>query len=265
MDEYYDTKEADEKNQSKTRFPSRMSCGGLKRGHPKSRSKERFAVQEAAIVGFNDNTFMRGMTRVKDVVSRIAYNLPATGELDTDSWLAPDEGKGMGPKVSTSCRYFTCSRQIPPESKAAFDKYVDPHSVLQRMETEGMAHCYENKVVYLQLDNGRLETKDPAGFMEGDVVELGFFVQGFKKNGNDGVVRLVMRMLTLLDRDTSQKAGIAHRQARKPIEHPIRTFNEMLTASNHVDRKKRMLHLSDSEDNKMPLTRRCQEPFPADR
>ncbi|KAJ7156912.1 hypothetical protein C8R43DRAFT_1125483 [Mycena crocata] len=219
--------------------------------------KERFAAQEAAIVGFNDDTFMRGITRVKDVVSRIVYNLPATGELDADSWLAPDEGKGMGPKVSTSCRYFTCGRQIPPESKAAFDKYVDPHSVLQRMETEGMAHCYENEVAYLQLDNGRLETKDPAGFMEGDVVELGFSVQGFKKNGNDGVVRLVMRTLTLLDRDTSQKAGIARRQARKPIERPIiRTFNGMLTASNRVDRKKRTLHLSDSEDDEMPLTRR---------
>ncbi|KAJ7120510.1 pectin lyase fold/virulence factor [Mycena crocata] len=149
--------------------------------------RERFAAQEAAIVGFNDDTFMRGITRVKDVVSRVAYDLPANGELDADSWLAAEEGNGMGPKVSSSCRYFTCGREIPPESKAVFEKYVDPHNVLQKMETNGMAHCFENEVAYLQLDNGRLETKDPAGFMEGDVVELGFSVQGFKKNANDGV------------------------------------------------------------------------------
>ncbi|KAJ7083038.1 hypothetical protein C8R43DRAFT_1142735 [Mycena crocata] len=271
MDEYYDTKEAAERvgkwgdilaapenkdhtvtmvaanidmrkiSIQKRDFPLAWVAVALNadvlRAESDKERKERFAVQEVAIVGFDDDTFMRGITRVKDVVSRIAYNLPATGELDADSWLAPDEGKGMGPK-------------------AAFDKYIDPHSVLQRMETEGMAHFYENEVVYLQLDNGRLETKDPAGFMEGDVVKLGFFVQGFKKNSNDGVVRLVMRTLTLLDRDTSQKAGIARRQARKPIEHPIWTFNGMLTASNRVNRKKRTFHLSDSEDNKMPLTRR---------
>ncbi|KAJ7180404.1 hypothetical protein C8R43DRAFT_942034 [Mycena crocata] len=218
--------------------------------------RERFAAQEAAIVGFNDDTFMRGITRVKDVVSRVAYDLPANGELDADSWLAADEGNGMGPKVSSSCRYFTCGREIPPESKAVFEKYVDPHNVLQKMETNGMAHCFENEVAYLQLDNGRLETKDPAGFMEGDVVELGFSVQGFKKNANDGVVRLVMRTLTLLERETSQKASIARRQARKPIERPIRTFNGMLTVSNRVDRKKRTFHLSDSEDEEMPSTRR---------
>ncbi|KAJ7144787.1 hypothetical protein C8R43DRAFT_953868 [Mycena crocata] len=110
---------------------------------------------------------MCGITRVKDVVSWIAYDLPVNRELDTDSWLAADEGNGMGPKVLTSCRYFTCGRQIPSETKAVFDK---------KMETDGMAHCYENEVADLQLENGRLETKDPASFMEGDVVELGLSI-----------------------------------------------------------------------------------------
>ncbi|KAJ7168058.1 hypothetical protein C8R43DRAFT_945329 [Mycena crocata] len=152
--------------------------------------RERFAAQEVAIVGFNDDTFMCSITRVKDVVSWIAYDLPANRELDTHSWLAADEGNDLLLAVG----------KVPLKQRP----------FLTKMETDGMAHCYENEVADLQLENGR---------------------------------------------ETSQKASIACRQARKPIELPIWTFNGMLTTSNHVDRKKRTFHLSKSEDDEMPLTR----------
>ncbi|KAJ7087396.1 hypothetical protein C8R43DRAFT_1142335 [Mycena crocata] len=185
------------------------------------RGRERFTAQEAAIVGFNEDNFIRGISKVQDIVRLIVYDLPGTGEIDSDTWLETDNREGLGPKVVSSCRYFTSGHRIPAESKADFDKYVNPHEVLKKMQTEYMAHCYENEVSYMQLVNDKLETKDPAGFMEGDVVELGFSLQGFKKGADGGVVRLIMRSLTLLDRETSQKASLARRQARKPIEHPI--------------------------------------------
>ncbi|KAJ7180383.1 hypothetical protein C8R43DRAFT_942019 [Mycena crocata] len=183
--------------------------------------RERFAAQEVAIVGFNDDTFMCGITRVKDVVSWIAYDLPANRELDTDSWLAAD--KGNVDKFPLKQRPFL-TKKWKPMVWPTVTKMKWQICSLKTDEAEGNVKMSE-VVNLLRVAQSR-----------GSRFEGG-------KDGTRGVERLMMRTLTLLERETSQKASIVCRQARKPIEPPIWTFNGMLTTSNHVDRKKRTFRL----------------------
>ncbi|KAJ7711527.1 hypothetical protein B0H14DRAFT_2645707 [Mycena olivaceomarginata] len=83
--------------------------------------------------------------------------------------------------------------------------------------SEETAHCMDNSVAYLERKNDKLIIKDPAGFREGDIVQLGFAVVAYRTYVEDNiphyVCKLVTHTLTLLDNSVT-KAVYAKRNAR---------------------------------------------------
>ncbi|KAJ7321332.1 hypothetical protein DFH08DRAFT_662266, partial [Mycena albidolilacea] len=121
-------------------------------------------------------------------------------------------------QISSNCRYFTVGPNIPSEARTKFHPKTDPHGVLVRHLSENLAHCFDNDVVMYMVFKGeewsivapillkglyRYVEKDPGTFKTGDIVEMGFALVAWKKQGKnvgpDWSCMLVLRTLTFLD------------------------------------------------------------------
>ncbi|KAJ7816409.1 hypothetical protein B0H14DRAFT_2190476, partial [Mycena olivaceomarginata] len=83
----------------------------------------------------------------------------------------------QGQEITSNCRYFTVGSNIPAALKAPFHPQTDPNGVLSAHLSDKVAHCADNDVVYMALDDDKLVwyiEKDPATFKTGDIVEMGF-------------------------------------------------------------------------------------------
>ncbi|KAJ7760887.1 hypothetical protein DFH07DRAFT_957417 [Mycena maculata] len=137
-------------------------------------------------------------------IQEMAYKMSLKFEADQMTpWVRDHHNDSHGQVISSNSRYFTASRQIPDSARCPFDKRVDPAGVLAKLQTDTIVHCHDNDVAYLQLKDTRLVRKDPAGFRQGDIVEMGFAIVAYRTSkageGLKYTCKLALRTLTFLD------------------------------------------------------------------
>ncbi|KAJ7826674.1 hypothetical protein B0H14DRAFT_2595681 [Mycena olivaceomarginata] len=129
-------------------------------------NRVKYARQHVKIVGFNNAAFKRALNVIQDVAYLLVTAVPA-GQMEP--WVPEIESDELGVSLVANCRYFTLGRDIRPEARMEFDQFVP---------------------------------KDPAGFREGDIVQVGFAVIAYKTKSHNEMAKytckLVLRTLTLL-------------------------------------------------------------------
>nr|GAT46788.1 predicted protein [Mycena chlorophos] len=116
----------------------------------------------------------------------------------------------VGEVMSFDARYFTRGN-IPKAARVAFGLDVDPAGVLSSFVGEQYAHCADNVVHYLQLDEDRIVPKAPSSFRENDTVQVGFTLTAFSsKSSNNGcqlIMKPVLRTVVHVDSTLSRSSG----------------------------------------------------------
>ncbi|KAJ7939193.1 hypothetical protein B0H13DRAFT_2300946 [Mycena leptocephala] len=151
----------------------------------------KYARQHSVIVGYTNTEFKRSLGVVQEVAYMLSTSLP---EGQMGPWTPDMEDDIYGGCFVTNSRYFTVGRNIPAEARVEF-----------------------GNVAYLEMKKDKLITKDPAGFREGDIVQLGFAVVAYRTHVEDNAphytCKLVTRLLTLLDNNVT-KAAYTKRNTR---------------------------------------------------
>ncbi|KAJ7488772.1 hypothetical protein B0H11DRAFT_1912918 [Mycena galericulata] len=173
------------------------------------RDRIRFLRQRVTIAGFDAEVFKTAVNKVEE----LAFELASTFESNkVENWGRPERSDCIDPDhgllIRAENRYFFSGRGVMGSTRCPFNRYVDPDSILSNLQTADLAHCFENEVSYLEFKNKKYGRKDPAGFRQGDIVEVGVSIVAFTKQSRDKgdtyVCKLVMRTLTLLSNELTK-------------------------------------------------------------
>ncbi|KAJ7858190.1 hypothetical protein B0H13DRAFT_1901957 [Mycena leptocephala] len=217
----------------------------------------RAARQYATLVGFGNEKFETSLKNLQEV----AYVVHLSFDHDSvESWAPEWKEDACGTLLTGACRYFTTGKDIPDEYRLSFPIKVDPAQVLTRLQTNDIAHCFDNDVSYLEIKNGRYVSKDPAGFRIGDIVQMGVAVAAFKvsKGTEDPkyVCKLVMKSLTFLDGEITKKAHLSRNKERALARSEVKKPGPIIK----VSMKRRFEYVdSDSEEEGVPSARQRME------
>ncbi|KAJ6472417.1 hypothetical protein C8R45DRAFT_936310 [Mycena sanguinolenta] len=177
----------------------------------------RRARQHATIAGFNTACFQSAIDKIKDLSFEMSRHFD---EQDILTWCPTDDSVKLGHTVSGNCRYFTLGSDIREDQKTSFDKLTDPHGVLQQFVSPSVAHCFDNDVAYMALNNNSYVDHNPAFFRTGDIVEMGFTIVTWqinhdKSRGPRFGIQLVLRTLTFLDGAFTKEAAFTRKEAAR--------------------------------------------------
>ncbi|KAJ7247244.1 hypothetical protein C8J57DRAFT_1674002 [Mycena rebaudengoi] len=156
-----------------------------------------FVRRQASIVGLGTDQFTKALENILPVAIEVELAFDSN---DVTSWTPAPISDELGDSIQASARYFTLAKDAPEKQVVEFNSHLDPSGVLGGMLSKGIFHCADNDVKYMNLDGGKLSLKNPSGFREGDIVEMGFNVVAFKPQRDaKAVVKLVMKSLIFLD------------------------------------------------------------------
>ncbi|KAJ7320707.1 hypothetical protein DFH08DRAFT_713615 [Mycena albidolilacea] len=169
----------------------------------------QYARQHATLAGWDAPSFKKALENMQEA----AYTMYSAFSEDAIEPWRPEVSDPHNAEISSNCRYFTVGRNIPVDSRTKFHPRTDPHGVLTRFLSDGVAHCFDNDVMYMAsfsvsspipyITLRRYVEKDPGTFKTGDIVEMGFAFVAWKKPGKnvgpDWSCMLVLRTLTFLD------------------------------------------------------------------
>ncbi|KAJ7790413.1 hypothetical protein B0H14DRAFT_3501632 [Mycena olivaceomarginata] len=206
----------------------------------------QYARQHATLAGWDAPSFKKALENMQEV----AYTMySAFSEDAIDPWR-PEASDPHNAEISSNCRYFTVGRNIPVDSRTKFHPRTDPHGVLTRFLSDGVAHCFDNDVMYMAFKGDEYVEKDPGTFKTGDIVEMGFAFVAWKKPGKnvgpDWSCMLVLRTLTFLDGQFTKEAYFA-REAHRAERSMARATEDRGQADNHIP-KRRITATPDSDD-----------------
>ncbi|KAJ7802563.1 hypothetical protein B0H14DRAFT_3488338 [Mycena olivaceomarginata] len=187
-----------------------------------SRQHLKYARQHATLVGWDAPCFKKALENMQEA----AYTMySAFGEDTIEPWR-PDVQDDRNTQISSDCRYF---HQWP---------------------SHNVAHCFDNDVMYMVFKGDEYVEKDPGTFKTGDIVEMGFAMVAWKRQGKhtgpDWSCMLVLRTLTFLDGKFTKDAHFA-REAYKAKLVRTRAADDRGHADNHIP-KRRMTSAPDSDD-----------------
>ncbi|KAJ7261559.1 hypothetical protein C8J57DRAFT_1634617 [Mycena rebaudengoi] len=209
-----------------------------------TRNNLLFARQQVSLVGLNTVAFDEAIKRLMLVAYEIEREFDSGDIVPFAPSPAKDEQYGM--PIDAACRYYTLAREAPAEQIVDFNPKTDTSRALTAMLGQGVFHCVDNDVAYMDLVNDRLVYKDPAGFRPGDIVELGVSVVAFKGHRDaKSVVKLVMRSLVYLDGTHTRNAMMAERMAACS---KLTTAHRTVQAQTDVHKRSVMYVDEDSED-----------------
>ncbi|KAJ7512197.1 hypothetical protein B0H11DRAFT_2213997 [Mycena galericulata] len=216
------------------------------------RDRIRFLRQRVTIAGLDAEVFKTAVNKVE----ALAFELASTFESNkVENWAPDCIDPDHGLLISAENRYFSSGRGVMGSTRYPFDRYVDPASILTNLQTADLAHCFENEVSYLDFKNKKYGRKDPAGFRQGDIVEVGVSIVAFKKQsrekGDTYVCKLVMRTLTLLSNELTKNAYL--KRAERELQ------KRSLKPSGLQDKKRMVEDVEDSSDDEIQSTRRRLE------
>ncbi|KAJ7049094.1 hypothetical protein C8F01DRAFT_1266023 [Mycena amicta] len=190
-------------------------------------SKPANLSQRLTLYGMDSDAFERGI----DFINTIDFHLAEKITAPVKTFLSSSsDSTGRGKSLDIDTRFFTRDRKpIPVELQRAFSPLVDPVGALKSLQTPTLAHCVDNVVHYLAMKEGRVIQHDPAVFVQGDIVEVGFAIHAFRAHSSETgpyyLAKLVMRSVMLLDQRFSKapNAAALHNHKRKRIADAIVT------------------------------------------
>ncbi|KAJ7257619.1 hypothetical protein C8J57DRAFT_1516521 [Mycena rebaudengoi] len=173
-----------------------MDLPPVRRGRVTSRNIP-FVRQQASIVGLGTDQFTKALENILQVAIEVELAFDSN---DVTSWTPAPISDELGDSIQASARYFTLAKDAPAKQVVEFNSHVDPSG-------------------YMNLDGGKLSLKNPSGFREGDIVEMGFNVVAFKPQRDaKAVVKLVMKSLIFLDGTQTRDARVRQRIAEVKAE-----------------------------------------------
>ncbi|KAJ7768040.1 hypothetical protein B0H14DRAFT_2632945 [Mycena olivaceomarginata] len=207
-----------------------------------------YARQHATLARWDAPCFKKALENMQEA----AYTMYTAFDEDAIEPWRPEYPDDHNAQISSNCRYFTVGRNIPSEARTKFHPMTDPHGVLARHLSENIAHCFNNDVMYMAFKGEEYVEKDPGTFKTGDIVEMGFALVAWKKQGKnvgpDWSCMLVLRTLTFLDGRFTKKAHFA-REAYKAQQIKTQAGEDRGHADNHIPKRRIMTSLdSDDED-----------------
>ncbi|KAJ7305410.1 hypothetical protein DFH08DRAFT_825101 [Mycena albidolilacea] len=166
-----------------------------------------------------------------------AYTMCTAFDENTIEPWRPEYLDDHNTQISSNCHYFTVGRNILSKARTKFHPKTDPHGVLARHLSENVAHCFDNDVMYMVFKGEEYVEKDPGTSKTGDIVEMGFALVAWKKQGKnvgpDWSCMLVLRTLTFLDGRFTKEAHFA-REAYKAQQIKTRAGEDQGHADNHI-------------------------------
>ncbi|KAJ7280695.1 hypothetical protein C8J57DRAFT_1563682 [Mycena rebaudengoi] len=206
-------------------------------------------MSQASIVGLGTDQFTKALENILQVAIEVELAFDSN---DVTSWTPAPISDELGDSIQASARYFTLAKDAPAKQVVEFNSHVDPSGVLGGMLSKGIFHCADNDVKYMNLDAGKLSLKNPSGFREGDIVEMGFNVVALKPQRDaKAVVKLVMKSLIFLDGTQMRDARIRQRIAEVKAERYL-----MAEVAITAKKAKRRLGIDDGytgdEENRRP-------------
>ncbi|KAJ7930311.1 hypothetical protein B0H13DRAFT_1858942 [Mycena leptocephala] len=216
-------------------------------------NRVKYARQFASIIGYNTALYRVALGRISDV----AYSMVTAVEDGQMAGWNPDEQiEELGTPLGSSARYFTVKRVIPEETKIPFGEYVEPAGVLARLEKDGVAHCMENDVAYLELKDKRFRPKDPSNFRAGDIVEMDFAIAAYRTiragEKTTYACRLVLRTLTLL---SSAVTKDAYKRRTIAMQNKVIKQAPVQQQAYNPIAKRRQVEVEPDSDDDIPGTR----------
>ncbi|KAJ7252012.1 hypothetical protein C8J57DRAFT_1520336 [Mycena rebaudengoi] len=196
-----------------------MDLPPVRRGRVTSRNIP-FVRQQASIVGLGTDQFTKALENILQVAIEVELAFDSN---DVTSWTPAPISDELGDSIQASARYFTLAKDAPAKQVVEFNSHVDP-----------------------------LSLKNPSGFREGDIVEMGFNVVVFKPQRDaKAVVKLVMKSLIFLDGTQTRDARVRQRIAEVKAERYL--MDEVAITAKKA---KRRLGIDDSntgdEENRRP-------------
>jgi hypothetical protein len=112
-----------------------------------------YARQQVSVVGLNTPAFDEARNRLM----LVAFEVERAFEAGDVAPFTPAQLKDerMGVPIDTACRYYTFAKEVPLDQVAEFGSKVDRSKVLKSMLGQGVHHCVDNQVAYLNLANDK--------------------------------------------------------------------------------------------------------------
>ncbi|KAJ7247550.1 hypothetical protein C8J57DRAFT_1240875 [Mycena rebaudengoi] len=220
-----------------------MDLPPVKRGRCRVTSRNiPFVRQQASIVGLGTDQFTKALENILQVAIEVELAFDSD---DVTSWTPAPISDELGDSIQASARYFTLAKQqrTPLQNRSS---NLTATSIRQGFWEECCLKEYSIAPTMM------LSLKNPSGFREGDIVEMGFNVVAFKPQRDaKAVVKLVMKSLIFLDGTQTRDAGVLQRIAEVKAERYL--MNEVaITAT----KAKRRLGIDDGntgdEENRRP-------------
>lgn len=117
-----------------------------------SRTRLQYAKQHSTIIGYSNVHFTKAQANIQDIAYVLITSFP-DGKMDP--WVPDIPSDTHGSSIVSNCRYFTMGRNVHIDTKIDFAKYVDPAGVLGKFLGDGVSHCMDNDVAYLELKNNK--------------------------------------------------------------------------------------------------------------
>ncbi|KAJ7306331.1 hypothetical protein DFH08DRAFT_824780 [Mycena albidolilacea] len=197
----------------------------------------KYARQHATVAGWDAPCFKKALENMQEA----AYTMYTAFDEDAIEPWRPDFADEQNAQISSNCRYFTVGRNIPSDARTKFHPRTDPHGVLARYLSDSVAHCFDNDVMYMAFKGEEYVEKDPSSFKTGDIVEMGFALVAWKKQGKvvgpEWSCMLVLRTLTFLDGRFTKEAHFA-REAYKAQQIKTRAADDRGHADNHIPKRR---------------------------
>jgi hypothetical protein len=111
----------------------------------------QYLRQDATLIGYDTDAFQNALANVQELIYQMSLNFP-DGALKP--WTPGEAAGNEGVSVSSNARYFTIGSNIQENAKTPFTKYSDPHGLLASLQSERVAHCFDNDVSYMAIENG---------------------------------------------------------------------------------------------------------------
>jgi hypothetical protein len=105
----------------------------------------QYARQHATLAGWDAPSFKKALENMQEA----AYTMYSAFSEDAIEPWRPEASDPHNAEISSNCRYFTVGRNIPVDSRTKFHPRTDPHGVLTRFLSDGVAHCFDNDVMYM--------------------------------------------------------------------------------------------------------------------
>ncbi|KAF8229612.1 hypothetical protein L208DRAFT_1285997, partial [Tricholoma matsutake] len=166
-------------------------------------ARYKYLQQAVSITGFNMPAFARAISAAQEIYGKFDWQFTDSTML---SWaILSDVDQNQVKCLDMANHYFTPKRVAQGQPNVAFQKDVDPHSVLANMVVSDAVHSYihmdNNQVQYFTTFKGVGSKRScgPQMFCIGDIIQVQVSFITIPVWGNNYKMLVVLHSMALLD------------------------------------------------------------------